>query len=81
MRQERRNENRSRKKKEDKRGKHRPRWDRRFTRSLGDEEGVDPKERVAAECPEENAMCEWSHNCDESEWSLMISLIRRWGFP
>ena len=26
-------------------------------------------------------MCEWSHIHDESEWSLMISLIRRLGFP
>ena len=26
-------------------------------------------------------MCEWSHNYDESEWSLMTSLIRRLGFP
>ena len=31
---------------EDKRGKHRPRWDRRVIRSLGDEESVDPKERM-----------------------------------
>ena len=23
-------------------------------------------------------MCEWSRIYDESEWSLMISLIRRW---
>ena len=37
------------------------RWDKRIIRSLGDEESVDPKERVAAECQEENAMCEWSH--------------------
>ena len=66
---------------EDKRGKHRPRWDRRVTRSLGDEQSVGPKERVAAECQEENAMCERSHTYDESEWSLMISLIRRLGFP
>ena len=66
---------------EDKRGKHRPRWDRRVTRSLGDEESVDPKERMVAERQEENAMCEWSHIYDESEWSLMISLIRRLGFP
>ena len=56
---------------EDKRGKHRPRWDRRVIRSLGDEESVDPKERVAAECQEETAMCEWplqkSHqNCGEA---------------
>ena len=36
---------------------------------------------MVAECKEENAMCEWSHIYDESEWSLMISLIRRWGFP
>ena len=48
-------------KEEDKGGKQRPRWDRRVTRSLGDEEGVDPKERVAAECQEEMAVCEWSH--------------------
>ena len=61
MRQEQRNENGSRKKEEDKRGKHRPRWDRRVIRSLGDEESVDPKERVAAECQEGNTMCEWSH--------------------
>ena len=68
-------------KEEDKRGKHRPRWDRRVVRSLGDEESVDPKDRMVAECKEENAMCEWSHIYDESEWSLMISLIRRLGFP
>ena len=48
-------------------------------RSLSDEE--DPKERKVAECQEENAMCEWSHIHEESEWSLMISLIRRLGFP
>ena len=52
--------------KEEERGKQRPFWDRRVIMSLGDEEGVDPKERVAAECQEENAM---------------ISLIRRLGFP
>ena len=81
MRQEHRNENGSRKKKTTSEGKHRPRWDRRVIRSLGDEESVDPKERVAAECQEENTMCEWSHTLCESEWSLMISLIRRLGFP
>ena len=27
-----------------------------------------------------NIMCEWSHNYDESEWSLMTSLFRRLGF-
>ena len=53
-------------KEEDKRGKHRPRWDRRVMRSLGDEESVDPKERVAAECQEENT-CEWSQIYDENE--------------
>ena len=58
-----------------------PRWDRRVIRSLGDEESVDPRERMVAECQQENTMCEWSHICDESEWSLMISLIRRLGFP
>ena len=68
-------------KEEDKRGKRRPRWDRRVIRSLGDEESVDPKERMIEECQEENAMCEWSHIYDESEWSLMISLIRLLGFP
>ena len=67
-------------KEEDKRGKHRPRWDRRLIRSLGDEESVDPKERMVAECQQENTMCEWSHIYDESEWSLMISLIRLLGF-
>ena len=51
----------------------------RVSKSIGDEEGVDPKERVAAECQEASAMCEWSHIYDESEWSLMISLIRRLG--
>ena len=35
-------------KEEDKRGKQRPRWDRRVISSLGDEEGADPKERVVA---------------------------------
>ena len=35
---------------EDKRGNHRPRWDRRVIRSLSEEEGVDPKERMVAEC-------------------------------
>ena len=34
--------------KEDKRGMHRPRCDRRVIRSLCDEESVDPNERVAA---------------------------------
>ena len=33
-------------KEEDKRGKHRPRWDRRVIGSLGDEESVDPNERM-----------------------------------
>ena len=33
----------------DKRGMHRPRWDRRVMRSLGDEERVDPNERMVAE--------------------------------
>ena len=33
---------------EDKRSKHRPRWVRRVIRSHGDEEGVDPKERMVA---------------------------------
>ena len=61
--------------------RHHPRWDKRVTRSLGDEEGVDPKERMVAKCQEENAMCEWSHIYDESEWSIMTSLIRLFGFP
>ena len=43
-------------KEEDKRGKQRPRWDRRVIKSVGDEEGVDPKVRVAAECQEEKVM-------------------------
>ena len=55
-------------KEEDKRGKHRPRWDTRVIRSLGDEESVDPKERMVAESQEETAMCERSHNYVESEW-------------
>ena len=54
---------------------------RRVIRSLGDEESVDPKERKVAECQEENDMCERSHIFAESEWSLLISLIRREGFP
>ena len=60
---------------------HHPRWDTRVIQSLGDEESVDPKERLVAECQAENDICEWSHIQDESEWSLMISLIRRLGFP
>ena len=68
-------------KEEDKRSKHRPRWDRRVIKSLDDEESVDRKERMVADCQQENTMCEWSHIYDESEWSLMISLIRRLGFP
>ena len=32
----------------DKQGMHHPRWDRRAIRSLGDEEHVDPNERMAA---------------------------------
>ena len=35
----------TKKKKKDKRTMHRPRWDRRVIKSLGDEEGVDPNER------------------------------------
>ena len=30
---------------------------------------------------EKYIMCEWSHNYDESEWSLMTSLIRRFLVP
>ena len=30
--------------------RHHPRWDKRVIRSLDDEEGVDPKERMVAEC-------------------------------
>ena len=59
---------------------HHPRWDKRVIQSLSNEESVDPKERLVAECQEENDICEWSHIQDESEWSLMISLIRRLGF-
>ena len=66
-------------KEEDKRGKHRPRWDRRVIRPLGDEESVDPKERVAAEC--QIPCANGRTHCNESEWSTMISLIRRLGFP
>ena len=32
----------------DKRGMHHPRWDRRVIRPLGDEESVDPNERMVA---------------------------------
>ena len=49
MKHENRNENTSRKELV-MRGMHHPRWDRRVTRSLGDEERVDPKERMVAEC-------------------------------
>ena len=65
----------------EKKAMHHPRWDKRVIQSLGDEECVDPKELLVAEFQEENDICEWSHIQDESEWSLMISLIRRLGFP
>ena len=58
MTQEQQKENGSQKE-EFKRGKQRPRRDRRIIRSLGDEEGVDLKERVAAKYQEETAKCEW----------------------
>ena len=61
-------------KEEDKRGKHRPRWDRRVIRSLGDED-VDPKERVAAELSRRECHERVATHYDESERSLMISLI------
>ena len=67
-------------KEEDKRGKHRPRSDRRVIRSLGDEESVDPNERMVTKNNEKRPWCEWSHIQDESEWSLMTSLIRLLGF-
>ena len=47
MRYEKRNENTSQKE-EDKLGMHHPRWDRRVIRSLGDDESVDPNERMVA---------------------------------
>ena len=51
-------------KEEDKRGRHRPLWDGRVIRSLGDEESVDPRERMVAEYEEENAMCfPWDGEC------------------
>ena len=74
-------------KEEDKRGKQRPRWDRRVIRSLGACVHVVPMERRVAVLRRErkvthvNITCEWSHSYDESEWSLMTSLIRRLGFP
>ena len=30
--------------------RHHPRWDKRVIRSFDDEESVDPKERMVAEC-------------------------------
>ena len=64
----------------DKLGMHQPRWDRRVIKSLGDEESVDQNERMVAIWQRENTMCEWSHFYDESEWSLMISMLRLLGF-
>ena len=80
MKHEHRNENTSRKE-WNMPGVHHPRWDRRVIRSLGDDERVDPDERMVAVSQRENTLCERSHINDESEWSLMTLLIRRLGFP
>ena len=80
MKHENRIENTSRKQ-SDMPGMRHPRWDRRVTRSLGDDERVVPKERMGYDDESEwsrkfrkivNIMC---------EWSLMTSLIRRFGVP
>ena len=66
-------------KEDNKRGKHRPRWDRRVIRLLGDEES---EERMVAECQEENAMCEWSHNYEvardltDTSFGIAVSAFR-----
>ena len=67
------------KKKKDTRGKHRPRWSRRVIKSIGDEESVDAKEpqNVKKRMPCANGRTHY----DESERSLIISLLRRLRFP
>ena len=56
-----------------------PRWDNRVIRSLGDEEHVDPNERMVADCRQDSTKYEWSHGFDESEWSLNTSRMLRFG--
>ena len=63
MRQEHRNENGSRKRR-GKRGKQRPRWDRRVTRSVGDGVRAVPMERMVAVLRRERMVAHVSQNIE-----------------
>ena len=67
-------------KEEDKRGKHRPRWDRRVIESVGDEESVDPNDRLVEYVNKRLPCANGRTYEDESEWSLTILLMRLLGF-
>ena len=67
-------------KEEDKRGKHRPRWDRRVIGSLGVEESEDPSERMVEYVNKKMPCANGRTYEDDSEGSHMISLMSPQGF-